>query len=325
MVKISIIVPIYNVEQYLKKCLDSLFNQTLKDIEIIAINDGSKDNSYKIAKEYEDKDNFKLLTQKNNGLSYTRNRGLEIARGKYIMFVDSDDYLDLDVCERLYNYAESKQADITCFDLKFIYPDISTVMVGGTHEEVKPKDYILGPGSAANKLYKKSLLDKINFKFEVGVWSEDAAIIPSLCLHTNKIYYLKDCYYNYFQRENSITNPTVYNPKSFDAFNSINMLVDRISSAGKYNEFIEEIEFIYITNLLLNIPLKVYKFKESKPKLKELNLFMKKNYPKWYKNKYFKELSIKLRVYCVLFYTRQDYIIKILYNLKHFLKGDRKK
>ena len=325
MIKISIIVPIYNVEKYLKKCLESLFSQTLKEIEIIAINDGSTDNSYEIAKKYQDKENFKLLTQENKGLSYTRNLGLKSAKGKYIMFVDSDDYLDKDVCERLYEFALEKDADITCYDLKYLYPDMVSIMPGGTNEKVTQKEYVLGSGSAANKMYKKSFLNKINFKFEVNFWSEDAAIIPSLCLYTDKIYYLKDCYYNYFQRQNSITNQTTFNPKSFDTFKAVNILVDKFKTNNKYEEYIEEIEFIYVINLLLNIPLKVYKFKEAKSKLKELTLFMKENYPNWRKNKYFKELSFKQKIYCTLFYYNKASLVKFLYDFKHLIKGDIKK
>lgn len=320
MIKISIIVPIYNVEKYLNKCFESLISQTLKDIEIIAINDGSTDSSYEIAKEYAKKHkNILLFNNENHGLSYTRNYGLKKAKGKYIMFVDSDDFLDQDCCEKLYTFAENKKADIVCFDLKFIFNNRESIMQSGTNELISPTEYILGPGSAACKFYLKSFMKKIDFKFKEGIWSEDVAIIPSLCLHTTKIYYLKDCFYNYFQRDNSITNQKKYNKKSFDVFNSINLLTDIFKTNGRYLEFKEEIEYIYITNLLLNIPLKVYQFKEAKTKLKELSQFMKKEYPKWYKNSHFKKLSFKQKIYCFLFYLNLPSIVHLLYKLKHIL------
>lgn len=113
MPKVSIIVPVYNVEKYLRKCIDSLVNQTLNDIEIICINDGSTDKSLKILKEYKNKDSrIILLNQENSGQSVARNRGIEIAKGEYLGFVDPDDWIDLDYYEKLYNAAIGTNADI---------------------------------------------------------------------------------------------------------------------------------------------------------------------------------------------------------------------
>ena len=111
--KISIIVPVYNVEKYLERCLDSLINQTLKDIEIICINDGSTDNSSEILKEYAKKDSrIIIINQNNQGISVARNNGMNKAKGKYIGFVDSDDWVDLDFFEKLYKAAEKHNAQI---------------------------------------------------------------------------------------------------------------------------------------------------------------------------------------------------------------------
>ena len=322
-IKISIIVPIYNVENYLEKCLNSLVKQTLKDIEIIAVNNNSTDNSEQIAKEYTKKyKNIVLLNESNQGLGSARNCGLKACSGEYVMFFDSDDYADLDMCEKLYNFAIKKNADIVCFALKYIYPDKESIMSYNS-EKVVSREYILNTGSAASKMYKRSFLESINFEFERDLWSEDAAIIPSLCLYTDNIYYLKDCYYNYVQRKNSITNQTKFNYKIFDTFTSIKLLKKRFEENDKLDEYKDELEYIFITNILLNIPLKSFRYKESKPKLKEMNKYMKNNYPKWYKNKYFKELSFKQKLYCYLFYNNCLTTVKLLYNVKHlFIKKE---
>ncbi len=111
--KVSIIVPVYNVEKYLKRCLDSLISQTLKDIEIICVNDGSKDNSDKILEEYARKDSrIIIINQENQGISVARNNGMDIAKGKYVGFVDSDDWVDSDFFEKLYNAAEKNNAQM---------------------------------------------------------------------------------------------------------------------------------------------------------------------------------------------------------------------
>ena len=106
MPRLSIIVPIYNVEKYLPRCIESILNQTFKDFELILVNDGSTDSSYEILKEYENKyDNFRVINQKNGGLSAAKNAGIKIAKGEYIAFLDSDDYLDKNFLETLYNMA----------------------------------------------------------------------------------------------------------------------------------------------------------------------------------------------------------------------------
>ena len=114
MPKFSIIIPVYNVEKYIKKCLDSVFSQSYKDYEVIVVNDGSTDKSMDIAKEY----NVKIINQKNAGLSITRNNGLQIANGEYISFIDSDDWVDLDFLEKLYNTAKKYDADIAACGIK---------------------------------------------------------------------------------------------------------------------------------------------------------------------------------------------------------------
>lgn len=113
MIKISVIIPVYNVEMYLEQCVNSVMNQTLDDIEIICVNDGSTDNSLHILKELATKDKrLKIINQENLGLSEARNRGIKEAIGKYISFIDSDDWIDVDFLEKLYSAAEENQADI---------------------------------------------------------------------------------------------------------------------------------------------------------------------------------------------------------------------
>lgn len=122
MVKLSVVVPIYNVEDYLAKCLDSIMNQTFSDFECIMVNDGTKDNSDKIALEYQNKDSrFKLLNKANGGLSDARNAGMEIAKGKYIYFADSDDFLELDLFEKCIAKLEATDSDMVIFDVYQYY------------------------------------------------------------------------------------------------------------------------------------------------------------------------------------------------------------
>ena len=139
MPKVSVIVPVYNVEKYIEKCLNSLVNQTLKDIEIIIVNDGSKDNSDKIIKIYQEKyDNIIYLTKKNGGLSDARNYGIPYAKGEYIAFLDSDDYVENDIYEKMYNKAKENNSDYVECDFIWEYPNKSIIDKGeeytGKHE-----------------------------------------------------------------------------------------------------------------------------------------------------------------------------------------------
>lgn len=120
--KVTVVVPVYNVERYLKRCIESLKNQTLKEIEIVLINDGSKDKSGEICNEYASKyENIKVIHQLNRGLSGARNTGIKVAQGEYIGFVDSDDYVEKDMFERLYNQAKEYSCEIACCGVKNIY------------------------------------------------------------------------------------------------------------------------------------------------------------------------------------------------------------
>ena len=131
--QISVIIPVYNVEQYLSKCLESIINQTLQDIEIICINDGSTDNSLQILEEYAQKDSRMIvINQENQGVGVARNKGLEIARGDYIWFVDSDDYVERNGLDYVYEKSKENNADIVCFGVNNICK--STIISGHTNQ-----------------------------------------------------------------------------------------------------------------------------------------------------------------------------------------------
>lgn len=213
-VKISVIIPVYNVEEYLARCLDSVTKQTLKDIEIICINDGSVDKSASIAEQYAKKDKrISLINQENKGLSAARNAGMRVARGKYISFVDSDDWIDLDFLEKLYNAAESCGADAACseirrphvsgknpYKLKFESSQVlSTVSDKYRVLEVPRRCYACG------KIYLRSELERQNLKFVEGRVFEDIYFIPRFLFNSNKIVTVPGVFYDYWANPKSIT------------------------------------------------------------------------------------------------------------------------
>lgn len=221
--KLSIIVPVYNVKDYLAKCLDSLVNQDLpqEDYEIIVVNDGSTDNSGEIAEEYSKKySNILLINQENQGLSGARNTGIANARGEYIQFVDSDDYLEPNVFGRLLKQIETDKLDV----LRFKYQNVR-INVNGEYEVFQPykqsnflfDDYSLEPtigidflnkrfGTACYAvmfLIRRKLLE--DCKFKSGIYFEDTEWTPRMLIKASKIASTDTIVYNYLMREGSIT------------------------------------------------------------------------------------------------------------------------
>lgn len=207
--KVSVIVPIYNVEKYLAKCLNSLVNQTLKEIEIICVNDGSTDNSAKILEYFTKNDSrIKVISQQNLGISVARNAGLNIATGEYIGFVDSDDWVDLEFFEKLYNVAKENSADISCAGFKRRGKILSTIRKSykeiKVYEDINDKvvvDKLPEHNYIWNKIY---LRDKWIFKFQEGRYFEDMAILIKILYASKMLVTVPDIYYNYRRTPNSI-------------------------------------------------------------------------------------------------------------------------
>lgn len=224
MAEISIIVPVYNVEKYLENCIESILNQTFKDFELILVDDGSTDNSGKICDIYEKKDSrIKVIHKNNEGLSSARNTGLDIACGKYVGFVDSDDSIHPKMYEVLYNLIEKYKSDISCCNYKYTY-DISNQ----NHEELNlneviemsnieaieklyDKDLGVRLVVAWNKLYNKRLFDNIRYK--VGRLHEDEFMAHRILYNCKKITYVDNELYYYLQREGSIMSQISYKRK----------------------------------------------------------------------------------------------------------------
>lgn len=209
--KISVIIPVYNVEKFLKRCLDSVLNQTLKDIEIICVNDGSTDNSLKIIEEYKKFENIKIINQKNSGLSVARNIGLKHASADYVAFLDSDDFVDSDFYEKLFNSIEKEKADIACASIVRENDKKRTYLINYKQVEIalNPRErFILANcpkyNFVWNKLYKKELIEKNNLKFVSGMIYEDMWFTPDILEAANSIVAVHDTFYHYWKHKNTL-------------------------------------------------------------------------------------------------------------------------
>lgn len=234
---ISIVVPVYNTEAYLKKCLDSIINQTYKNLEIILINDGSDDDSLEICREYEKKDKrIKVYNQKNKGVSYTRNKGIKLSSGKYIGFVDSDDIISLNMYEYLYkSITESNSKMSICDFTRFsdsplfeeVYKSKKLSKITALKELLIDKEIA---SHVVDKLYLKTLFDDI--KFPLNKKYEDIATAYKLFLKCDFISYVPLKLYGYYFRDNSITGH--YNKDS--VIDYISAVDERYKDLYDYNK-----------------------------------------------------------------------------------------
>lgn len=221
---ISIVVPVYNVENYLKKCVNSILNQTYAYIEIILVDDGSSDQSGIICDCFADEhENIRVIHQKNGGLSSARNAGIDVARGKYISFIDSDDYIDSDFIEKLYIACKVNNKDIA------IAPRIVESDMDSTYEYLQKEEFIYEAEDALrelmnlkkfnmaawDKLYKTSLFAEI--RYPEGMVHEDVLTTPQVFEKSNGIVKINDTFYHYIVRGDSISNSR-YNSHTYDMY-----------------------------------------------------------------------------------------------------------
>ena len=212
MTKISIIVPVYNTEKFLTKCLNSLINQTLNDIEIICINDGSTDNCQQILEKFANKDKrIHIINLINSGPSIARNIGIKKAKGEYLGFVDSDDWVDLNFFEKLYISAKKYDADIAVAGIKRVrkykwkyHIKFSKEKVITEINEKFRKCDVPDKCYPVNKIYKLSELQKQNINFEPNVYYEDRLFTAQVLINLKTLVTVSDTYYNYWTNPNSI-------------------------------------------------------------------------------------------------------------------------
>lgn len=310
LVKISVIVPVYNTENYLKECIDSLKKQTFKDFEVLFIDDGSTDQSLSILKQNQEK-NFFIYTKENGGQATARNLGIRKARGEYLTFVDSDDFIAFDMLEILYQKAKEKDADLVISDLKKVQGEKQTVF--SNYFEVKKeknKNYMVSHMGPVARLYKKELFIKNQIFFKEHVIYEDLASLPLLGIYAKKIEVIKKPYYFYRIREGSTMKQKKYHKKLEDIFIVMENLKEEMQKRSK-NKYQEELEYLFTEHLLYSAYLRFLSY-HKKENLQKIKKIMKENYPHFYKNIYFKNKSKKFQIVCFLAYMRFDFLLRIL-------------
>lgn len=320
-IKISIIIPVYNAENFLRKCIMSVLKQSLKEIEIIIINDGSTDKSLEILKEFLKMDSrIILIDKKNEGVSTARNCGLSIAKGEYVLNIDSDDYIEYNYCEEMYNAAKNFNLDILISDYyystkeKNIYKidlkiDENKILTGEEYLEIFFKENF--KGFNWNKLLKKDLFEKSEIKYGKNLsMMEDTLIIVMLSKNAKKIGKLNKAYYYYCQHTNNSTrNIKIKHILSvMKVFRNIKHLLlenRNINHLVREREIVSTLGMILLCNdkNKINLIIKIFLLKIKE--VNKINLILSKNERiKFYFLKFFP-------------YSISIYILKLIFDLKN--------
>lgn len=291
--KFSVIVPVYNVEKFLAKCLDSVLEQDFDDYEIIAVNDGSTDSSPEILNEYSKKtDKLKVINQKNKGLGGARNTAIENACGDFLVFVDSDDFIPREMLSTLSVYFDKYNLDILSFDLTAVYTCDFTPNVTTDFEDgfilLDTKEFLISEPTACAKAYRRNLYINNKIRFPERLWYEDLATVYRLVPFADKIGYLKKPLYYYVQQPNSITH-SANTTRMMEIITAFDTVQSYFKEIGRYNEYYSELEWLCVKHVLYysahRFLTKGYYYKQMNALYKYVSL----NYPNFKDNKYVKE------------------------------------
>lgn len=326
--KVSVIVPVYNVEKYLRKCLGSLVSQTLQDIEIIVVNDGSGDHSQEIIEEFRKKypEKIRSFTKENGGLSDARNYGLDRATGEFIGFVDSDDYVTATMFGEMYDLAKKFNTEMVVCNLQKVdeegnvtqkltqIPNMPEVIdLRNNFSVFSDLSYF-----ACNKIFRKELFEDVRFK--KGIHFEDIQLIPQLLLKCTTIAQTQNYHYQYLERTDSITK--THTGKGLAILNAVED-VEKAFHSSKYSDqkdalkgfqilegiytFLAYLAFVKDDELFYKMSRKLKDFrKERKISTAEIILYRRFN-----KN-YLLSLPLKKQIYYLLYFFGQEKLIRII-------------
>lgn len=289
--KISVIVAVYNTEEYLDRCLESLLNQTYKNMELVIVEDCSTDSSRKLLKKYKENENIKIFYNKENrGLSYSRNYGLKKSTGDFIGYIDSDDYVEPDYYEKLMRSIKDNKSDIAICDIKLVDEQTNKIQRCKCYTNDFDVCSVVNNGfaaSACNKLFKRKNIEK--YPFAEGKVNEDIAVVIPTVIQAKKISYADTCYF-YVQRGGSIQN-SKFSDKRFDIFDGVKTTLERIKNEQDYEFYKNAIVYNQLILLLMfAIPkernfIKRYKFLKKFNELsKDYKITKNTNYLEYLEN-----------------------------------------
>ncbi len=312
--KISVIIPVYNCEQYIERCLDSVIEQNFDDYEIICINDGSEDKSLQILEKYQENYDFiRIISIRNSGQGHARNLGIANSCGDYLLFIDADDSLKYNCLKLMYQNAIDNSSDICVGEIERIYtykPSLlERIFFHNKNEKENFSSFLFENKNLINeilpspvaKLIKKSYVNQNNIKFAENFIYEDLYFSQNLFVYNPKIVLCNKLVYSYFIRKNSTMQN---NYKINDMFKIIDKIVDLYKNEGIYDEFKSELEYLIFYHLSIGTAYRLFKYggRSIRSAIKETrNFIRKRNYNINIKNKYLKNANLMIKLYYFAF------------------------
>ena len=301
MIKVSVIIPCYNSENYLDRCLGNLLDTKFKDFEIICVNDGSKDNTLKKLQEYAKKhSNIVVIDQKNQGQAVARNNAIKKAKGEYISFVDSDDFTDSTMLEKMYNIAKEQESDLVYCDYYEYYGKDNLKLWTNNKSEDQYKNAFLANFAPWGKLYKTDFFKKNKFQFLPGKLFEDIAVVPVIAATAHNPIHLEEPLYFYNMENDSSIRRKTYNKKLEDIIFVADYLYEELKNRDLLDKYKSEIEYLYLDSILKGGVLRFASFKEGVVNIPILREKILTKFPRILKNEYYKKSSFYIKLLTVL-------------------------
>ena len=288
--RLSVIIPVYNTEQYLHQCIDSVLSQSFSDFELILVDDGSTDRSGIMCDQYAEIDQrVRVIHKRNGGLSDARNYGLKYVTGEFIAFLDSDDYVDTTLYEKMYNKAIKEKADYVECDFIWEYPDESRIDTGIRYTN-KLEMFTYARVVAWNKLIKSEIvLENEDLRFPYGLKYEDVEFFYKLVPKVSKFAFVEEPLIHYIQREDSLVK--VQTEKTLDLITSLNEVLDYYKEKDYYDEYKDVIEYTFARLTLCSSLKRMAKIENNelrKKCIKQAWNNLNEKFPNWKNNRIIK-------------------------------------
>jgi glycosyltransferase involved in cell wall biosynthesis len=325
--KLSIIVPVYNTEAYVAKCLDSLIEPDLGGYEIIAVNDGSTDSSGEVVRRYGERypDLVKVVDTPNGGLSHARNVGIEASEADYLLFIDSDDYVsDHAVCEIL--QVLEQDMDIAVFDFVHVNEsgEVTAAFDGSGRTEAftleEYPEFLFCPHNAVNKIWKRSLFTEHGIRFAEGLWYEDLATSPKLYPLAQRILPVHQAWYRYLQRQGSITNNRS-TARNDEMITVAKLVIDWYRETGRYERYREQLCYKFFYEEYLAAVCRANLIDPKSPVQAALRDDFIRNFPDYRENPYVRKAPKKYQLLDRLIRTGNWKTVHAIMSLNKTVKG----
>ena len=320
--KFSVIVPIYNVEEYLERCINSILQQTFNDFELLLVNDGSPDQCVDICKKYSGDFKVRYFEKENGGLGDARNYGIDRARGDFLVFVDSDDYIEKDMLENVNAAIDKYDSDIIIFNQAIVdmqdnllYIDRQPLETGRVMNFQTNKQLFLIEPSACNKVFKRQLFIENQIRFPVRVWYEDLRTTNKVLAVADNVVYIDKAFYHYFKRPGSIMNNSNIkrNMEIIDAVEDLRSFFNEHFPA-KYKD---EMEFLAISKVIVDTTGRIMSVGYDRSVVEQLYLYVNEKFPDFRHNKYLRTLNKKQRIIYFFMSRKAFRLVRLMFLIRH--------